>query len=404
MVNPLNPFALRLLRTIRPRLAAALAAAVVCAPIGLALLPPGAGGVVVPARAQGADERQAYQKAMADPTISNLRDYIRRFPLGAGRPAINELLVKRQDEVAWENAKRDGTRAAVSLYLDLYPSGIHADEAKRMVSALGARPADMIDYPRTALNGTIMARLDGDAEHCKAACVARSDCAGYDSLTADNSCRLYSSVLSARGDPASSAGARERLRGYQPPPESAPEPPQPTEEPPQPTEEPPAAEPPQAQEPAPPSFNRFDNRDLSGSAQTTIPAGAIGECESFCASNNSCAAYTYNRWAQLCFLKSDVGELRLNARVTSGVRSTYGAPFESSSTITFEHFRQKGFLTSGTRSSTESSPDECENACREWRACIAYTYHAGQGRCDLYDETDEYYSQAGSVSGAKRQD
>jgi hypothetical protein len=386
MVNPLIPFALRLLRTIFPRLAAALAAAVACAALGLPMLPPGVGGLVVPAWAQGADERQAYQKAMADPTISNLRDYIRRFPLGTGRPAINELLVKRQDEVAWETAKQGGTRAAFALYLDLYPSGIHADEAKRMVSTLGARPADMIDYPRTVLNGTIMARLDGDAEHCKAACVARSDCAGYDSLSTDNSCRLYSSVLSARGDPASSAGARERLRGYQPPPESAPEPPQ------------------QAEEPAPPSFNRFVNRDLSGDADTTIPAGAIEECESFCASSGSCAAYTYNRWAKLCFLKSSVGDLKMNARVTSGVKDTYGTPAESNNTITFEHFRQKGFLTSGTPAPTAFSSDGCENACRQWGACIAYTFHSGQNRCDLYDVTDEYYSQPGSMSGAKRQD
>jgi hypothetical protein len=300
-----------------------LAAAVTCAALGLPVLPQGVGGLVAAARAQGAnDERQAYEKAMADPTIANLRDYLRRFPLGEGRPAISTLLLKRQDEVAWEAARRGGNQAALSLYLDLYPSGIHADEARRMMSAL----------------------------------------------------------------PPSQPPA---------PPGNSPQPP--------PAVEPATTETPPPQ-PAAPSFNRFVNRDLTGNADGTIPAGTIEDCESFCASNNSCVGYTYSRWARLCFLKSYVGELSMNARVTSGVKGTYGTPPASGSAVTFERFRQRGFLTSGTRQTSATSVAGCENACWNWDACIAYTFRSARGLCDLYDVTNEYYSQAGSMSGAKRQD
>jgi hypothetical protein len=194
--------------------------------------------------------------------------------------------------------------------------------------------------------------------------------------------------------------ARQKIAALPPDGNNEPQPQPPAPQPPAP--QPPASQPSPPQ-PATPTFNRFVNRDLSGSADKTVPAGTIEECESICGSDGSCAAYTYNRWARLCFIKSSVGELATNARVTSGVKSTYGTPPASTSAVSFEHFRARGFLTDPARQTFVASSDGCENACWNWGACIAYTFHSGQNRCDLYDVTEEYFPQAGSMSGAKRQ-
>jgi hypothetical protein len=319
MVNFPNPPASRFLRAVRPAFKPALLAAMACAVLGLAALPRGAGGLVVTARAQGADdERQAYQKAIADPTPANLKAYLRKFPIGEKRAEIGALLVKAEDDIAWGDARKAGTRTAFSSYLLLFPQGMHADEARQKIAAL---PPDGNNEPQ-------------------------------------------------------------------------PQPPAP---------QPPASQPSPPQ-PATPTFNRFVNRDLSGSADKTVPAGTIEECEGICGSDGSCAAYTYNRWARLCFIKSSVGELATNARVTSGVKSTYGTPPASTSAVSFEHFRGRGFMTDPARQTFAPSSDGCENACSNWGGCIAYTFRSGQNRCDLYDVTEEYFPQAGSTSGAKRQD
>jgi hypothetical protein len=311
MVNSQNRTSPRLPRSIRPAFKAALVAAAASAMFGLAVLPWVANSLVAPARAQGADdERQAYQKAIADPTPANLKAYLRKFPFGEKNAEIGALLVKVEDDIAWGQADKDGTRAALSSYLLLFPLGSHVDEARQKIAAL---PPD-----------------------------------------------------------------------NQPPPA-------------------PSLSPPSPPQPATPTFNRFVNRDLTGSADSTVSAGTIEECESICGSNGSCAAYTYNRWARLCFIKSFVGELATNARVTSGVKSTYGTPPASTSAVSFEHFRARGFLTDPARQTFVASSDGCENACWNWGACIAYTFHSGQNRCDLYDVTEEYFPQAGSMSGAKRQ-
>jgi hypothetical protein len=387
-------------------------------PFGPAVQPLiGSAPFVTVARAQASDEENAFNKASTDPTISNLRDYLRRFPFGAHRNAIRALMNKRQEEIAWQTARQKGTRAALTVYLDLYPSGAHAADAKTMISSLAQGGGDLVDYPGTVLNGTISDKLNTDLEACKNKCKSASLCAGYDFSGTDKSCRLYSSVISARVDPDFSAGTRDRLSGYAPPPIaatqqqlSAPDILQGQQAGGEAAAEPnfgdqqAAAAPQQPPAPPPPSFNRFINRDMAGNAVQTLTIDNLDGCESVCASTNYCAAYTYNRWAHLCFLKSSTGELKVNARVTTGVRTSYGVPPTSSSSLHFEYFNGKGFFSTPARQNFAASRDGCANACWNWDACIAFSFHRTEDRCDMYDQTDQYYTQRGVLSGAKRQD
>jgi TPR repeat protein len=161
------------------------------------------------------DETSAYERSVNDPTIENLREYLREFPFGVHREEVKKRLDQQVEGVAWERAKSQKTRADLTAYLNLYPAGAHAQEAKRLIAALDSE-AGMHDYPDTALNGIVSTTTTAMPSDCRTLCTGKSDCAGY-SVTSDNTCRLFSSISSARGSGTSMAATRQPLTGYSAP-------------------------------------------------------------------------------------------------------------------------------------------------------------------------------------------
>lgn len=114
-------------------------------------------------------------------------------------------------------------------------------------------------------------------------------------------------------------------------------------------------------------------------------------------------AYTYNAWNRgLCFLKSNVGNLKVDARATTGVVREV-RPNNSSAPVTFEFFNNKAFPGRGYRSAPGSSRGQCESICWGDDRCIAFNFARGQRMCDLFSQAGEYSTRNGYDAGAKRQ-
>jgi TPR repeat protein len=165
------------------------------------------------ARSQSsADEKTLYERSVGDPTVKNLREYLKAFPLGDHREEVKKLLDRQMEAAAWDRAKSGNTREALTAYVDLYPAGAHVADARRMIAALDAATG-MRDYPNTALNGIVSATITATSPACRTQCGERMDCAGY-SVTSDNICRLFSSINSAHADSSSMAATRQPVAGY----------------------------------------------------------------------------------------------------------------------------------------------------------------------------------------------
>ncbi|RWX63151.1 PAN domain-containing protein, partial [Mesorhizobium sp. M2A.F.Ca.ET.039.01.1.1] len=152
------------------------------------------------------------------------------------------------------------------------------------------------------------------------------------------------------------------------------------------------------------SFTRYRNRDLTGSSGASMAAQDADQCEGLCRSASAwCRAYTFDAWNRKCFLKGETGQLMMNARGTSGVISSLGAPSSSGAPVYMEYFNGKAFSGNGFRVLAAPTRDACVNECWNADQCAAFGFTASQRRCVLFDQPGEYFSNRGTDSGAKRQ-
>ncbi|MER8511243.1 hypothetical protein NKJ36_19930 [Mesorhizobium sp. M0142] len=77
--------------------------------------------------------------------------------------------------------------------------------------------AELFDYPVTALDGTVSAKVVAPLQACRSLCSSRSGCVGFDHSSEGSICRLFSIVGSAHQSLVSTAAARNLIAGYRPP-------------------------------------------------------------------------------------------------------------------------------------------------------------------------------------------
>ncbi|MDX8457258.1 PAN domain-containing protein [Mesorhizobium humile] len=257
----------------------------------------------------------------------------------------------------------------------------------------GAQSSDtLFDYPETVLNGPISATVNIPLqESCRRLCSTRSGCIGFDYASAGGICRMFSAVVGAANSNDHTAGTRSLIQNYR-------QPANPPAPPPAPAQEETIVQPPAA------SFSRFVNRDLTGGSIASMAAGSIDQCEAMCQSTGrSCQAYTYDAWNRRCFLKSETGQLILNARAISGVLTDIETPVLSGAPVHMEYFNNKAFSGEGFRVLASPSREACANECWGAGQCVAFGFTSSQRRCVLFDQPGEYFSSRGTDSGAKRQ-
>ena len=153
------------------------------------------------------------------------------------------------------------------------------------------------------------------------------------------------------------------------------------------------------------SFVSYVNRDLPGNDLQTIRNTTLETCSSQCKSTAECKAYSFDRWNRWCYLKSGIGQLTLEPRSITAIRSSVGRPQSSEAIIRMYRYRQKAFREGKILERVDNfTAGKCEQTCVGNEACIAYTFFKGAHQCILLTDAGEYFPDNGADSGAKQQD
>ncbi|MCD2176106.1 PAN domain-containing protein [Rhizobium sp. C4] len=321
--------------------------------------------------------------------------------------------VNIQSEIAWIKAAmkelNPGSEGRLSVYGEAPGDAsrqanlVHAPDVPHLGNEKGQQSArtqsaggPFLNYPETALEGSLTAEISKSLEECDHLCTERSGCLGFDHQTGTNQCRLYGGVRSARQQSGSTAGTRNKLAGYRDP-INSPRPPEQRQQ-----SQPPVAEqlPRESR-----SFNRVENRDLGGFDFLTRPSNSVDQCENLCRGSGQCIGYTFNAWSQKCYLKSSLDALRLDARATSGILATVRHPGFNDASIIMEYYKDStmsGSILGPMRTARNRS--ECESMCWANDSCIAFSFTAGKRQCALFDNADNRFKKRiGVESGSKIQ-
>lgn len=152
------------------------------------------------------------------------------------------------------------------------------------------------------------------------------------------------------------------------------------------------------------SYRVYDNRDIVSDKVAKLRDYDQQACIAACRKKESCKAYTYDKWNRVCYLKSAIGDFKLNPRSSSGVREDMRMPKAPAGEITMERYPSKAFPGAGYKSVRSDGPDVCEDNCRADDACVAFTFRLDEGACHLFKTTGEYFSNQLADSGGKRQE
>lgn len=150
------------------------------------------------------------------------------------------------------------------------------------------------------------------------------------------------------------------------------------------------------------TFITYQSRDIHGGDYQRLDSVTLSTCESTCRSHSQCVAYTFNRWAGVCFLKSTISSLSIEPRATTGVRSDMRTPSNSTKPVTMARYRNRVFPGDGYTNFL-GSLEQCESTCQSASQCIAFTIRKSNRRCTLFNYTEEYFSNNDFDSGVKIQ-
>lgn len=150
-------------------------------------------------------------------------------------------------------------------------------------------------------------------------------------------------------------------------------------------------------------FRHMQNTDLVGPLISKARAQDLAECEAACAGDEACKAYSFNAWNSLCFLKQEPTLRLLEPSTVSGLKGETYPPPISDATPAMVRFRAKLFPGTPAREAPEARFEDCEQSCEASENCVAYSFIKADSVCRMFERADEYSSDDGADSGAKRQ-
>lgn len=151
------------------------------------------------------------------------------------------------------------------------------------------------------------------------------------------------------------------------------------------------------------SFRRMPNTDLAGPVIATEGTTDLEVCESACANNRSCRAYSFNMWNAMCFLKGDPTLRLMEPSTMSGLKDETYPPPISNAEVAMVRFRHKLFPGDPYRLSSMDSFEDCEASCRDSDSCVAFSFVKVELACRMFHSAGEYSNDEEADSGAKRQ-
>lgn len=80
------------------------------------------------------EEERLFANVKRSKSLTQYQLYLSTFPYGNHREEVQQLIVLRKDDLAWENAERSGTMDSYYAYLEEYNGGIHDSEARTKIN------------------------------------------------------------------------------------------------------------------------------------------------------------------------------------------------------------------------------------------------------------------------------
>jgi hypothetical protein len=154
---------------------------------------------------------------------------------------------------------------------------------------------------------------------------------------------------------------------------------------------------------AKPTFVIRENWDLTGQDLRRLSGVSAEECKEACRMDGECVGFTSDRWNRYCFLKSNVRGLRLEPKALSGWREGASSPEPSISERVFEPYRKRRFSGAIIDSKVVETSGLCQSACSDADQCMGFSFVNNSRLCSRFSQIENYYSDDGVVSGAKRQ-
>ena len=151
------------------------------------------------------------------------------------------------------------------------------------------------------------------------------------------------------------------------------------------------------------AFQHFANTDFAGPLLKKTSADSAARCEAQCQANRKCAAFTFNVWNAVCFLKSEVSAALLEPSSVSGLPAGAAAPPKSTAAKSMVRYRGRVFPGEPSSAGASASFVTCEARCEDDPHCVAFSYVKENRICRQFARAGEYSKDSGFDSGVKRQ-
>jgi PAN domain len=152
-------------------------------------------------------------------------------------------------------------------------------------------------------------------------------------------------------------------------------------------------------------FSTLDNYDVVGADLRHMRAADKDLCEAACRGESKCVAYSFNKWNEMCFIKTSAAVFRLEPSATSAFRADLPKPRNDAAPIKIQRYLKKAFpLPKGVSATTEDTLELCQKRCYKEHQCVAFTFFRATRQCFVLGSVGVYVLDERADSGVKRQE
>jgi len=152
-------------------------------------------------------------------------------------------------------------------------------------------------------------------------------------------------------------------------------------------------------------FVIFPGFDLPGGDIGLVRNATLETCRQSCDAEETCTAYTHDRWNNLCFLKSATdasNQIYVQPKADSYIEPSFAARIRSARTnIVMKKRNNKAFFGSPYHDFGSSSFSQCASFCEEEDKCLAVNF--SDNLCEMFDHPAVYNDRLGTIIGLKHQ-
>ncbi len=139
-------------------------------------------------------------------------------------------------------------------------------------------------------------------------------------------------------------------------------------------------------------FDTYDGRDIDGhDLREPLRGVELQGCVDTCKEDESCKAFSYDRWNRMCFLKNSIPRtFRVEPSSVVAVPARSDIKL-STRPIEMEKFNDALFLDESFKALTNMSRDLCAAACERESRCQVFSFLRQNKICRLIEYPSEYF-------------